>query len=370
MKSFKEYISESLNANQTSFIRNMVRFTQDSTRDTEFSDHIFGGPSSRKGEYDDHDVRIIPFNTSKLITDFPDIVKKHLDDAGYKIHNLEHGLVVRKDAPTNKPPKPIKVSKVLMANRDNMLYRDTHSIASAQWENHLEIKPHLNTGLEIMITRNPYHIAEQSTNKGWSSCLRMGLLPCRDGDPRENNWFDNDSNILSPKNINPRHATQDMTGGVRSHHLIGDIFGGTHVAYLIKHGDYKLSDPLARVSIKPYHSADIITKINRAYQRSQNDEFGPRTKWSWRENLPWEEIKPQHTILRVAPRSYRRNEYSPDLDLMKEFHSQIDKFITSEFPMHHYSDKYHIDELVYNDNEHRTLYNPDFNLNKKFTVPH
>ena len=81
--------------------------------------------------------------------------------------------------------------------------------------------------LSIVISRDPYDIAGMSTDRRWSSCMR---LP-NDDDP-------------------------DDYGGQCFDHLQHDIRLGTLVAYLIEPTDKNIDKPYARIAIKPHHNIE------------------------------------------------------------------------------------------------------------------
>lgn len=81
--------------------------------------------------------------------------------------------------------------------------------------------------LSIVVSRDPYDIAGMSTDRRWSSCMR---LP-NDNDP-------------------------DDYGGQCFDHLQHDIRLGTLVAYLIEPADKNIDKPYARIAIKPHHNIE------------------------------------------------------------------------------------------------------------------
>ena len=81
--------------------------------------------------------------------------------------------------------------------------------------------------LSIVVSRDPYDIAGMSTDRRWSSCMR---LP-NDNDP-------------------------DDEGGQCFYHLQHDIRLGTLVAYLIEPADKNIDKPYARIAIKPHHNIE------------------------------------------------------------------------------------------------------------------
>lgn len=72
--------------------------------------------------------------------------------------------------------------------------------------------------LMIVVSKNPLDILNQSTDRKWTSCM-------------------------------------DLTHGVNKNYVAEDLKYGTIVAYLTETNDVNLRNPLARISIKPYHGA-------------------------------------------------------------------------------------------------------------------
>jgi hypothetical protein len=88
--------------------------------------------------------------------------------------------------------------------------------------------------LQVVISRHPYDVAGQSTNRGWTSCMNLGTGSETDSQGR---------------------YTSDQRGnrrGIMAHYVPLDIRHGTLVAYLITADDTNIQNPLARVSIKPF----------------------------------------------------------------------------------------------------------------------
>jgi len=92
--------------------------------------------------------------------------------------------------------------------------------------------------LSVVISRNPYDIAGMSTDRRWTSCMK---LP-------------NDDPSIYP-------------GGAYHQHLMHDIELGTLVAYLIEPIDKNIDRPYARIAIKPYQN--IIDKSIMLYPESK-----------------------------------------------------------------------------------------------------
>ena len=92
--------------------------------------------------------------------------------------------------------------------------------------------------LSVVISRNPYDIVGMSTDRRWTSCMK---LP-------------NDDPSIYP-------------GGAYHQHLMHDIELGTLVAYLIEPIDKNIDRPYARIAIKPYQN--IIDKSIMLYPESK-----------------------------------------------------------------------------------------------------
>lgn len=363
MRSFKQYIIEALNYHQRSYVDDIThRHADETTVDTEFSDHLFGGSSSGMGRWDDKDVKTIPFDGKDATTTGQGMlaIMHHLSNSGYKIHDWDKGLAVRSETPKGSKPRPIGIGKVLAATKDKGM--ETHYDAERAFQTHSIIAPHVNRGLEIMITRSPYHVAEQSTNKAWRSCLTLGTCP------EEHQGFIGDDEIGDQKKVERaiqqaiRLGRANQARGENAHKVPGDILGGTHMAYLIRKGDYKLKDPLARISLKPFHSDDIHEKV-REYQRKL-DPTHPRnypTKITI-DDVPWNDLKPKHTILRRVGKTYRRQEF-PGLSnpLISKFEEHVDNLMDEHFPMRDDVFSYQLNHKVQRDvGEDIILKNSDY----------
>jgi hypothetical protein len=279
-------------------------------------------------------VKIIPFDGkgASISRSGMNALADHLSESGYKIHDLDKGLAVRTKIPEGSKPRPIGIGKVLAATKGKGMW--THYDAEKAFQTHSIIAPHINRGLEIMITRSPYHVAEQSTNKGWRSCLALGTCP------EEHHGFIGDDEIGDHKKIERarqqamRLGRANQARGENAHKVPGDILGGTHMAYLIKKGDHDLKNPLARISLKPYHSADINDKV-REYQ-TKLDPTHPRN-YPTRitiDDVPWHDLKPDHTILRRVGQVYKRQEFPGSSNpLINRFEEHVDNLMKEHFPM-------------------------------------
>lgn len=363
MKSFRQYISEALNYHQRSYVDQITHGDHlEAFVDTDFSDHVFGGPSSGLGRHDDKDVKIIPFDgTDDLKRIVPLDVSNHLEKIGYQIYDWSKGLVTRKNIPAGSKPRPIGFSKVLESTKN--IDRESHYYADQAWKRHSVNIPHLEKGLEIMITRHPYHVAEQSTNKAWRSCLSLGTCPDMNqgfiGDEEVHKELEHKQEAAREQARRLGRANQDP--GIHFEKVGGDIRGGAHMAYLIHKGDYNLKNPLARISLKPFHSEDINHKyqevVNRELETNPMAHLRPTPRMA---EISWGRIKPEHTILRPLGMTYKRQEFTALNPLIDMFERQTKRFAETHFPMRNDIHNYHLDPRVQRDKDERTtLFNWD-----------
>ena len=358
MKTFKSYITEALNRRQEYYIDREIHNAGDYARDTEFSDHVFGGPSSGLGRHNDHDVKILPFDASEY-TKPSSFIEKHLGDIGYKIHDWEKKLVVRSNVPGGKKTNPIRIRKVLENNNEH----PDHYFAKEELRKHEELAPHISKGLEIMITRHPHHVAEQSTNKGWRSCMALGVCPDEDqgfiGDMEDSEAIRSNERAMEQAR---RLGRANQAAGENADKVPDDILGGSHMAYLIPKGDYNLKRPLGRISLKPYHSRDIMTKTNNWVSSNKNlygIRYG-RMRDTPVKDIPWKDIKPRHTILRPIGRTYILQELARH-PVITKFQDAVKDFTETHFPMNSHEEDYQLDKLVQRDHgEKEWIKNPDF----------
>jgi hypothetical protein len=357
MKSFKSYFVEALNRRQEYYIDREINNAGDYARDTEFSDHVFGGPSSGLGRHDDHDVKIIPFDMSHFQNP-PEELVSHLDKHGYKIHDWNNRLAVATNIAPGARARPIRIRKVLQATEGS----DGYYAAARRLNEHDDIARHLEKGLEIMITRHPYHVAEQSTNKGWRSCMALGVCPDEDrgfiGDMEHSEAIRSNERGMEQAR---RLGRANQAAGEHADKVPDDILGGAHMAYLIPKGDYNLKRPLGRISLKPYHSRDIMTKTNNWLYRRKHLYPTYGRMWSTPvKDIPWKDIKPRHTILRPIGRTYILQELARN-PLMDHFRDAVTKFTETHFPMDPHEEDYQLDKLVQRDHgENEWIKNPNF----------
>jgi hypothetical protein len=352
MKSFKTFILESLNKYQKSWIDETLKTDpriEDATP-TNFSDHIFGGPRSGFGEKSNNDTLTIPFEHNTEHTKPSENLHKILGMGGYKIHDWDLGLAVRSEIPEGSKARPISISKILHSNSEiqrkivnGEISQENHNNAIKEYQTYTQIKTHKPEDLRIVISRNPHHVAEQSTNKGWRSCLTLGICP-------EMHRYDKNSEIRSNMERKIERETESRKKNLEAGQFytknIDDILGGAHVAYLIHKDDTELKNPLARISIKPYHEQTTLGKkftIGGNLQRINIKDFNKFKKQN------------RHTILRSIGNIYKRREFTNSHPLIKSFSEQIDKFLLDKFPMKQ-DTRYMLDQTVQRDRDAQIYY--------------
>lgn len=321
MKSFKNYLTEELNKYQKSWVDKILstQHPSDIAANTSFSDHIFGGPSSGFGRSDDKNTLIMPFQHVGTHTEPSDHFKDFLGKIKYRIHDWSKGLAIREGS-----NRPISISKILNSNSDLMKMRQSGNITDEDHQKILaELQKHRQTqaigteNLEVMISRNPYHIANQSTNTGWRSCLTLGTCP---GEEDSKNPEIKDT-IKKAYDDAKKLKKPEPKPGLYWEKNYGDILGGSHVAFLIKKGDYDLSDPLARISLKPYQEIPTTRRSSPVDQpkRINIQQFNLERK------------KQLHTILRPIGNTYKKREFSATDPLITSFENQIQRFTDENF---------------------------------------
>ena len=320
MKSFITFLLETdLNPYQKGWVRDLYtgrgqhsfnlytgnrRDNYSKARKHELSRHVFD-PSNpdipgsvHNGPEHPNTVRIIPFDVQRM-EPHPDLIR-HLGDHGYDIHDFENGLAIKRGGKNKE-----RIGKVLERTKPRPIDADAWNrwnTGSKHFERSRELHSLTKTH-EIMISKDPFHIAEQSTGKRtWSSCL---TLPNRDGDP----------------------------GGCNHRHLVGDILGGTHAAYLIPKGSYKPNKPLkavARMTLRQYSSEDG-----------------------------------DHSVIRPAGIVYG---YHPQHPVSRAFASSLRSFTENHFPFNRNVNGYHVESdspdghPIYTDSfTAKYIHNPDNN---------
>jgi hypothetical protein len=362
MRSFKHYFVEALNYHQRSYVDDITHRHADETAvDTEFSDHMFGGSSSGLGRWDDKDVKILPFEKGhSILKSLSRPIINHLNEHGYEVLDMTKKLAARKDVPEGKKARPIAIGKVMQSLKEK---GKGDYFTERAWDNYNTIASDVDHGLEVMVTRNPYHVAEQSTNKGWRSCLTLGTCPdVHQGFIGDDEMFKDARQKVERANEQARRLGRaNQNPGQFFERVGGDILGGAHMAYLIRKGDYKLKDPLGRVSLKPFHSEDILNKV-REYQEKIDPTYPKNypTKVSI-EDVPWRDLKPNHTILRRIGQTYKQQKFSMAHPLITAFEQHVDNLMDEHFPMKPHVHSYYLNHKVQRDStQSQRLENSNF----------
>ena len=223
-------------------------------------DHIFGVGNNRLYLDDNVEIKAVDYSADLFSVDFVRFVtflailtKSHFEDLYL---DILYNRIYSKDGREYKLTKFLqllteqKLKNVTKEEYDYILNEyDVKKIISYYISN-LPPKSILNNDgkikLIVVISRNPYDIAGMSTDRRWSSCMR---LP-------------DDGPSIHPS-IHP--------GGAYHQHLVHDIELGTLVAYLIEPTDKNIEHPYARIAIKPYQNIKDKSIVLYAENRVYND---------------------------------------------------------------------------------------------------
>lgn len=133
------------------------------------------------------------------------------DIIDYDKVNLEKALILLSKESKNSN---VSLAKILFNNEIDKFEQYYNSRPSLKF---------LTSKFQVVISRHPYDIAGKSTNRRWTSCMR---LP----DPKDSSDY----------------------GGAYHEYVFKDILEGTLEAYLIFDYDKNINNPLSRISIKPF----------------------------------------------------------------------------------------------------------------------
>jgi hypothetical protein len=296
MLSFSQFILEALSRSQRQIVKGWTNEIQGDSPANAISSHV---------KFDKDGRLSIPLEEPEVSSSslHPD-VEKHIRDKGYNPISKTHA---EKEEEVTIPTGPRK-GEVIKRKRQV-------SIGSLLSDNPELQKKNAAQGakegtrkknLKVVITRNPFDVAEQSTGRSWTSCKRMR-------DPEAS-----DENSRRP--------------GAAEKYLKHDITtNGAHVAYLVHEGDEKAENPIARVILNPYISASGQHTILRPPKESNSDKvqqygggseaFG-HTVQKWAEqNFPQKEDEPYYTIHKDSYDDTNLNDpfkrhhlFSPNLD--------------------------------------------------------
>lgn len=352
MKRFKKYLQEVLNHSQQWYVDHMMDLDNPEARTTEFSDHIFDEANMPEGSRILDNGNTLVFDLPKGMINFkpPTDISDHLSDLGYDIHDYAKGLAVRKGG-----TRPISIGKVLSQKIE--MPTIPYEAAHPEWQNYMrrnirqsnvldqynkcDVRAAMRTPLQIMITRDANKIAEMSSNKPrWSSCLSLGTCPDRDLVDNDYDLPDDLDKHEIPYNEKPGYQAP----GKNARRVQDEINSGSHIAYLIAAGDHDLRNPFARVLLKPYHSERIDSNIAKLPPESQ--------RYGW----TWQQIKPQHTILRPASMVYTSQSLHSDNSrrdsIIGTFTDVVNSMMRKHFPTKH--ETYFLDPMGYRDRDDLT----------------
>jgi hypothetical protein len=355
MLSFKQYLIEALTDNQKFWVDHFVDWENPLTRSVDFSNHLFDkdNPIGGGTVMDNGDTVVFDMPTEGLKLPAPAYLADHLDELGYDIHDFKAGLAVRKGH-----TRPISIGKVLsqpIAEPEGIPYEAAHPA----WRDHREksfqqkrildeynrddVRVAMRSPLQIVITRDPYKVAEMSSNKPrWTSCMALGTCPDVDIEGQEPPELEYGE---SPYNEMPGYQQP----GSNAKYVKRALTGGAHMAYLITAGDHDLKNPLARIMLEPFHSEDMQDKIYRAQNPIGHDY----------KDVSWEEVKPKHTILRASPVVYASNNLKSNGEsLIEAFKHLLNFHLSEKMPLKSYRDnihKYYIEPNLYRDHSDRVI---------------
>lgn len=173
-------------------------------------------------------------------------IHEHLKNHNY--HEIDYAnktaykTVALRDGSTKKVGKSIgSILQATKAPQDliNRFVNDNHK-ESADFSNKYK----------IIISRNPHHIAECSTNKSWSSCATLDSTG------------------------NPTWTSPTLAG----HKLPTEIYRGSHVAYLVNNEDKPhqelIDNATSRIMLKPFSSKSghtVLVPENKSYIKDYKD---------------------------------------------------------------------------------------------------
>jgi hypothetical protein len=350
MLSFYKFLTEALTDNQKFWVDHFVDWHNRLTRSVDFSNHLFDkeNPIGGGTVMDNGDTVVFDMPTEGLKLAAPAYLADHLDKLGYDVHDFKAGLAVRKGH-----TRPISIAKVLsqpIAEPEGIPYDAAHPA----WRDHKErsfqqkrildeynrddVRVAMRSPLQIVITRDPYKVAEMSSNKPrWTSCMALGTCPDVDiegQEPPEREFGE------PPYNEMPGYQQP----GQNAQYVKRALTGGAHMAYLIAAGDHDLKNPLARIMLEPFHSEDMKNKISRA-ENGVGGEF---------RYVSWKDVKPEHTVLRASPVTYASsNLKSNGKSLIQAFKYVLDSHLSEKMPLQHY--KYYIEPSLYRDHDDRDI---------------
>lgn len=217
-------------------------------------------------------------------------VKAHLEKHGYSISDYRGGFA------NDKYGRKVSIGKVL--NKTKATPNVMNAFTTDPARSGASVK-----NPKIIISRHPHDVAAMSTNRGWISCMTMP------GDKKK------------------------PEGGMFNNHLEDDVQRGTHVAYLVHHNDDNISNPIARIALKPFHAPEGSSTI----------------------------LRPEPTVYGIG-KGHDEREGTSLNPLAKAFKQTVHSWATTHFPAE--EDKvYRKDQAVYHDGGSQTIMSLDKQLN-------
>lgn len=150
----------------------------------------------------------------------PSKVASFVSQRGYSISNYRAGL-----ATEPKYNRSVRIGRILQA------HNAPKDVLQAYHEDPQRTRRSVDSHA-IVFTRDPYDISGCSTGRSWKSCLTMA----------------------NPESTDP----EARKGGAHYRQLSQDIARGVINAYLVAADDHHISDPIARIRIKPYIHKDHV----------------------------------------------------------------------------------------------------------------
>jgi hypothetical protein len=268
MINFKVFLREQLNKTQKTmvdrYVRHITKLGNNLNDIHKFSDHVIPPGESR--------ITIPLERTNNEAYKVHPEVEQHLNDNGYKVEDHKEGLA------SDQYGRSTKIGKILRKTKASKNVVD-------KFINDPERSGKRKSNLQVVISRHPHDVAAMSTNRGWSSCL-------------------------------------SLTGKKRVHAVKGEIAAGTHVAYLTHANDPEITNPIARIALRPfYHKNDHNKTI----------------------------LRPELNIYGTAHKDFQRT---------------VSKWTNKHFPIRT-NDEYNIDDRVYNDSLPSTIKSFNRSINSK-----
>ena len=298
MLNFKGYLKETdqrfgyrdllLNEELTERQKQLVDTWGDGSAARSLSNHVFP-----KGQ----DRMEIPLKMDEApVVPHPD-VQKHLEDNGYTIHDYKGGYA------KDKYGRSMSIGKILNKTKA------PQDVASAFLNDPQRAASSVGQP-KIIISRHPHDVAGMSTDRGWRSCMTMDE-------------------------------------GCNEHYLEHDIKNGTHVAYLVRPEDNDIKKPMARISLKPFHSEEEDDWTSRLGS-SQDNWMKPASQPA----VPHTILRPETSVYGIGGKEredfYDNKPTGVDEGIVGAFKKSVQNWANESFPMKE-DRSYRKNDSVYND---------------------